>query len=106
MTLMNTVWFESGKSLLNSSTKTSLNTMISKLAKSNNKTIVINGFTDAVQGKSNTTLSLARANAVKSYILARTTGLKVTSVGLGLAPSSAHSSKALQESRKAEIWVK
>jgi outer membrane protein OmpA-like peptidoglycan-associated protein len=106
MTLMNTVWFESGKSLLNSSSKTSLNLMIVKLAKSSYKTVVVNGYTDAVQGKSHSTLSLARANAVRSYILARTTGIKITSVGLGLAASSAHSSKALQESRKAEIWVK
>ena len=105
MILMDTIWFDSGKSLLTSSSKVALNTMIKTLVASPFKTVAINGFTDAVKGQPHTALSLARAKAVHSYILARTTGMKISSKGLGLAPSSANSSKSLQESRKAEIWV-
>jgi len=105
MILMDTIWFDSGKSLLTSSSKVALNTMIKTLVASPFKTVAINGFTDAVKGQPHTALSLARAKAVHSYILARTTGIKISSKGLGLAPSSANSSKSLQQSRKAEIWV-
>jgi outer membrane protein OmpA-like peptidoglycan-associated protein len=105
MILMNTIWFDSGKSLLTSSSKAALNTMIKTLVKSPYKTVVINGYTDAVKGQPHTALSLARAKAVHSYILTRTVGMKISSKGLGLAPSSANSSKSLQQSRKAEIWV-
>jgi outer membrane protein OmpA-like peptidoglycan-associated protein len=105
MILMDTLWFDSGKSLLTSASKASLDKMIKTLVASPYKTVVINGFTDAVKGKPHPTLSLARAKAVHTYILARTVGIKITSVGLGLAPSSANSSKSLQQSRKAEIWV-
>jgi outer membrane protein OmpA-like peptidoglycan-associated protein len=82
-----------------------LDKMIKTLVASPYKMVVINGFTDAVKGKPHPTLSLARAKAVHTYILARTVGVKITSAGLGLAPSSANSSKSLQQSRKAEIWV-
>jgi outer membrane protein OmpA-like peptidoglycan-associated protein len=105
MTLMNTVWFDSGKSLLTSSTKASLNQMITKLIKSKKTIVIINGFTDAVKGQPHPTLSLARANTVRSYILARTTGISVSATGSGMATSSANSSNAMQESRKADIWV-
>jgi outer membrane protein OmpA-like peptidoglycan-associated protein len=105
MILMDTIWFDSGKSLLTSSSKVALNTMIKTLVASPFKTVAINGFTDAVKGQPHTALSLARAKAVHSYILARTVGMKISSKGLGLAPSSANSSKSLQQSRKAEIWV-
>jgi outer membrane protein OmpA-like peptidoglycan-associated protein len=105
MILMDTLWFDSGKSLLTSASKASLDKMIKTLVASPYKTVVVNGFTDAVKGKPHPTLSLARAKAVHSYIVARTVGIKITSVGLGLAPSSANSSKSLQQSRKAEIWV-
>jgi outer membrane protein OmpA-like peptidoglycan-associated protein len=102
---METVWFDLGKSLLTSSTKATLNQMILKLAKSNYKTVVINGFTDAVKGQPHPTLSLARANAVRSYILARSSGVTVSATGLGMAATSANSNYAMQESRKADIWV-
>jgi outer membrane protein OmpA-like peptidoglycan-associated protein len=105
MILMDTLWFDSGKSLLTSASKASLDKMIKTLVASPYKNVVINGFTDAVKGQPHPTLSLARAKAVQSYILARTVGMKISSKGLGLAVSSANSSKALQQSRKAEIWV-
>jgi outer membrane protein OmpA-like peptidoglycan-associated protein len=105
MILMDTLWFDSGKSLLTSASKASLDKMIKTLVASPYKNVVINGFTDAVKGQPHPTLSLARAKAVQSYILARTAGIKISSKGLGLAVSSANSSKALQQSRKAEIWV-
>jgi outer membrane protein OmpA-like peptidoglycan-associated protein len=105
MILMDTLWFDSGKSLLTSASKASLDKMIKTLVASPYKNVVINGFTDAVKGQPHPTLSLARAKAVQSYILARTVGMKISAKGLGLAVSSANSSKALQQSRKAEIWV-
>jgi outer membrane protein OmpA-like peptidoglycan-associated protein len=105
MTLVNTVLFDSGKSLLTSASKTSLNKMINDLNESGFKNVAINGFTDAVSGQSHSIVSLARADAVKRYVLARTDGVKVISTGKGLAPSSKNSTKAMQVSRKAEIWM-
>jgi outer membrane protein OmpA-like peptidoglycan-associated protein len=105
MALMNTIWFDLGKSLLTTSAKASLNQMITKLVQTKYKSVVVNGFTDAVKGQPHPTLSLARANAVRSYILARTNGIMVSASGLGMAASSANSSSAMQESRKADIWV-
>ena len=105
MVLMDTIWFDSGKSLLTSSSKAALDAMIKTLVASPYKKVVINGFTDAVAGIPHPTLSLARAKAVHSYILARTVGITISSKGLGLAPTSINSSKSLQQSRKAEIWV-
>jgi len=103
--LMSTVWFDLGKSLLTAPTKVLLNNLIDELNKSKFTKLQVNGFTDAVKGQPHPTLSLARANAVRSYILARTTGIAVSADGLGLATSSANSINAMQESRKAEIWV-
>jgi outer membrane protein OmpA-like peptidoglycan-associated protein len=105
LSLMGTVWFDSGESLLTNAAKASLNQLVSKLVKSKYTIVVVNGFTDAVKGKPHPTLSLARANAVRSYILARTNGITVSASGLGMAASSANSSSAMQESRKADIWV-
>jgi outer membrane protein OmpA-like peptidoglycan-associated protein len=105
MILMNTVWFESGKSILSSASKISLNKMVAKLKVAKYKTVVINGFTDGVSGQSHQVLSQARSDVVKRYLLAKTNGIKVNSSGKGLAPSSKHSGKATQLSRKAEIWV-
>jgi outer membrane protein OmpA-like peptidoglycan-associated protein len=103
--LMDTVWFDSGKSLLTSSSRASLNLMIAKLIKSPYKIVTVYGYTDAVKGKPHPTLSLARANVVRSYLLAKTNDIKVSAIGLGVAPTSTYSSKSLQQSRKAEIWV-
>jgi len=105
MSLMGTVWFDSGKSTLLPAAKMSLDLMLTVLKSSPSKNLLINGFTDGVAGKSHTVLSTARANAVRTYLLARNKALVIKTTGAGLAPASANLKTALQASRKAEIWV-
>jgi outer membrane protein OmpA-like peptidoglycan-associated protein len=105
MTMVSTVWFDLGKSILTSATKTVLNQMAIKFIDSGKKIIQVNGFTDGVSGQSDSALSLARADMVKRYIQTKIIGVKINSSGKGLAPSSKNSTKSMQLSRKAEIWV-
>jgi len=105
MLLMSTIWFDSGKSQLTPAAKMTLNSLLITLRGSSYKSVLVNGFTDAVNGQDHLVLSLARAKAVRTYLLERNFVIKVSVNGLGLAESSKYSNSSLQASRKAEIWV-
>jgi outer membrane protein OmpA-like peptidoglycan-associated protein/uncharacterized cupredoxin-like copper-binding protein len=105
MLLLSTVWFASGRSVLTPSAIMTLNSFLTTIKKNGFKTVVINGYTDAVPGQDHLTLSTARANAVALYLFTHNAKVSITSNGLGLASASLTSTKSMQVSRKAEIWV-
>jgi outer membrane protein OmpA-like peptidoglycan-associated protein len=106
MTLMSTLWFNSGKSTLTLASTLALDSIILSIRKSGYTHVVVNGFTDGAPGQSHATLSLARAYSVAQYLFTRNSSLKVDINGLGLAPASTGTTLRSQASRKAEIWVK
>jgi outer membrane protein OmpA-like peptidoglycan-associated protein len=103
--LMGTVWFDSGKSVLSTPGKKSLDLMVNALKTMKFTKITVNGYTDAVNGKSHSVLSLARANSVKKYLQSKNKALVITTKGLGIATTSKSSSASIQASRMAQVWV-
>jgi outer membrane protein OmpA-like peptidoglycan-associated protein len=105
LNLLGTVWFDSGKSVLLPSSKMSLDLMVKALKGMNTTKLSISGYTDAVTGQSHSVLSLARASAVKKYLLSKNNALVITTKGLGIAVTSKSSTASIQASRMARVWV-
>jgi outer membrane protein OmpA-like peptidoglycan-associated protein len=106
MSLLSTVWFDSGRSGLTTAAASALDSLLLSVASNGYTSIVVNGFTDGAPGANHATLSLARAYSVTQYLMARNSSLKIAMNGFGLAPASINTLVSLQASRKVEIWVK
>lgn len=95
-----TVYFSSGQSKLDASTKASLSTL-AKTVKSSD-IVVVNGFVQK-SGSSQNDIRLASARAanVKAYLVALGVKATITTKGYGLPKSQA----SLSKSRRAEIFI-
>ena len=95
-----TVYFSVGQSKLNPTTKASLSTLAKTLKASDS--VDVRGFVQVSSSSRNDlSLSTARANNVKAYLVALGVKSKITSKGYGLPKSK----RSLAESRRVEIYV-
>jgi hypothetical protein len=95
-----TVYFSSGQSKLDASTKASLSAL-AKTIKRSDKVFVRGYVQKSGSSKNDMTLATARATSVKAYLVARGVKASISVKGYGL-PKSQRSS---EKSRRAEIFV-
>ena len=101
--------FETGKSIIRSTSYSSLNELVDLLRKKINYKLVIDGHTDNVgSATSNLRLSQNRADAVKMYITERgIDGARITAKGFGLTKPVAQNTTAegRQRNRRVEFTI-
>lgn len=95
-----TVYFAVGQSKLNSSAKSTLATLAKTLKASDR--VDVRGFVQvSSSSKNDISLSTARANSVKSYLVSLGVKSKITTKGYGMPKSQ----RSFAKSRRAEIYV-
>lgn len=95
-----TVYFSVGQSKLTKSTKASLSALAKTLKSTD--TVDVRGYVQvSSSSKNDISLSAARANKVKAYLVALGVKSKITSKGYGLPKSK----RSLAESRRVDIYV-
>lgn len=95
-----TVYFSVGQSKLTKSTKASLSALAKTLKSTD--TVDVRGYVQVSgNSKNDISLSAARANKVKAYLVALGVKSKITSKGYGLPKSK----RSLAESRRVDIYV-
>ena len=95
-----TVYFAVGQSKLNASAKSTLASLAKTLKASD--TVDVRGFVQVSSSSNNDiSLSTARANSVKSYLVSLGVKSKITSKGYGMPKSQ----RSFAKSRRAEIYV-
>lgn len=95
-----TVYFAVGQSKLNTSAKSTLASLAKTLKASD--TVDVRGFVQvSSSSKNDISLSTARANSVKAYLVSLGVKSKITSKGSGMPKSQ----RSFAKSRRAEIYV-
>jgi outer membrane protein OmpA-like peptidoglycan-associated protein len=101
------VHFKNASAVLSAAEKTNLNQLVTQIEKLGATKVAINGHADSTAGTDNKALSVARANAVKAYLLSKLPGLKVTVKGFSATvPAGSNATAAgRSDNRRAEILV-
>ena len=101
-TVLSLVFFTTGDKALDKGDKAILKKLITTIKSRKITSVVITGYADAQPSSRNQQLSLARARAVASYLVANKVSAKIKVIAKGILPSKTVNS---QSSRKVEIIV-
>ena len=101
-TVLSLVFFTTGDKALDKGDKAILKKLITTIKSRKITSVVITGYADAQPSSRNQQLSLARARAVASYLVANKVSAKIKVIAKGILPSKTVNS---QSSRKVEITV-
>ena len=101
-TVLSRVFFTTGDKALDKGDKAILKKLITTIKSRKITSVVITGYADAQGSSGHQQLSLARARAVASYLVANKVSAKIKVIAKGILPSKTVNS---QSSRKVEITV-